>query len=56
MKECDDDRVLLEAEVLVNRELRCWLRGFGAEVEVLAPEGLREEFKSTVERLKIMYR
>ena len=56
LKEFDDDRVLLEAEVLVNRELRCWLRGFGAEVEVLAPEGLREEFKSTVERLKIMYR
>jgi predicted DNA-binding transcriptional regulator YafY len=56
LKEFDDDRVLLEAEVLVNRELRCWLRGFGAEVEVLAPEGLRDEFKSTVERLKIMYR
>ena len=56
LKEFDDDRVLLEAEVLVNRELRCWLRGFGAEVEVLAPEGLREEFKSTVERLRIMYK
>lgn len=56
LKEFDDDRVLLEAEVLVNRELRCWLMGFGAEVEVLAPEELREEFKSTVERLKIIYR
>lgn len=56
LKEFDDDRVLLEAEVLVDRKLRCWLRGFGAEVEVLAPEGLREEFKSTVEKLKIMYR
>lgn len=55
LKDFDGNRVLLEAEVLVNRELRCWLRGFGAEVEVLAPEGLREEFRSTVESLKIMY-
>ncbi len=52
----DEERVLLEAEVLVDRQLRCWLRGFGAQVEVLAPEGLREEFRTTVERLKKMYR
>lgn len=56
LKDYDEKRVILEAEVLVDRQLRCWLRGFGAEVEVLAPEGLREEFKSTVERLKKMYR
>ncbi len=56
LSDFDDDRVLLEAEVLVNRQLRCWLKGFGAEVEVLAPEGLRDEFRSTVERLQIMYR
>lgn len=55
LKDYDEERVLLEAEVLVSRQLRCWLRGFGAQVEVLAPEGLREEFKATVERLKMMY-
>jgi hypothetical protein len=55
LKGHDEERVLLEAEVLVNRQLRCWLRGFGAQVEVLAPEGLREEFRTTVERLKKMY-
>lgn len=56
LKDYDEERVLLEAEVLVNRQLRCWLREFGAQVEVLAPEGLREEFRSTVERLKKIYR
>lgn len=56
LKDYDEERVLLEAEVLVDRQLRCWLRGFGAQVEVLAPEGLREEFRVTVERLKKMYR
>lgn len=55
LKDFDDKRILLEAEVLVNRKFRCWLRGFGAEVEVLAPEGLREEFRSTVDRLKLIY-
>ena len=55
LRDYDEERVLLEAEVPVNRELRYWLRGFGAQVEVLAPEGLREEFRTTVERLKIMY-
>ncbi len=55
LKDFDDKRILLEAEVLINRKFRCWLRGFGAEVEVLAPEGLREEFRSTVDRLKLIY-
>lgn len=55
LKGYDEDRVVLEAEVLVNRQLSCWLRGFGAQVEVMAPEGLREEFRSTVERLKKIY-
>lgn len=56
MREYDEERVLLEADVLVNRQLlRSWLRGFGAQVEVLAPEGLREEFRTTVDRLKKMY-
>jgi hypothetical protein len=31
-------------------------KGFGAQVEVLAPEGQREEFRTTVERLKKMCR
>jgi len=52
----DKVRVLLEAEVLDNHQLICLHRGFGEQMEMLASEGLREEFKSTVERLKIMYR
>lgn len=40
----DDGRMRVEASVPDNRELRWWLQGFGAQVEVLAPTSLREEF------------
>ena len=56
LRDYDEERVLLEAEVLDNSQLICWLRGFGSQVEVLAPEVLREEFRTSVERLKRMYR
>ncbi len=39
-----DGRVLLEAEVRDTAQLRWWLQGFGAQVEVVGPKRLREEF------------
>lgn len=39
-----DGREKLTASVKDTLELRRWLLGFGDEVEVVAPEGLREEF------------
>lgn len=44
MTERKDGRVLVEAEVMDTEQLRWWLLGFGAQVEVLGPKWLREEF------------
>ena len=41
----DDGRVLVEATVADTADLRWWLLGFGAAVEVLAPAGLRAELR-----------
>ncbi|MBJ6799716.1 helix-turn-helix transcriptional regulator [Geomonas propionica] len=55
LEDFDEKRVLLEAEVLDSLQLRWWLRGFGDDVEVLEPAGLREEFQTTANRLSRMY-
>ena len=52
----DDGRVLVEATVEDTEALRWWLQGFGSRVEVLAPEGLRQEFRREAERLAGIYR
>lgn len=40
--------VRIEATVADTDQLRWWLLGFGAQVEVLGPEELREEIKEIV--------
>jgi predicted DNA-binding transcriptional regulator YafY len=55
LTEANEDEVLLEAEVLDSVQLRWWLRGFGAGVEVLGPAGLREEFRTTAKALRKLY-
>jgi predicted DNA-binding transcriptional regulator YafY len=50
-----DGRVLLQATVLDTLELRWWLRGFGDKAEILAPQTLREEFKTIAQRMAKMY-
>jgi CRISPR-associated endonuclease/helicase Cas3 len=42
-------------DVADTRDMRPWIRGWGAEVEVLEPEELREAFKKTAARLNRMY-
>lgn len=43
----ESDRVLLRARVTDTPQLRWWLLGFGAQVEVRAPPGLRAEFAAS---------
>lgn len=50
-----DGRVLLRATVRDTLELRWWLRGFGEQVEVLAPASWRAEFATMAERLANRY-
>lgn len=55
LTETDDDRVELRATVLDTSQLRWWLLGFGAQVEVLAPAHLRREFAEMAQRLAKQY-
>jgi len=50
-----DGRMLVEATVADTAELRWWLLGFGGQVEVLGPKGLREEFVESAENLRAIY-
>lgn len=46
----------VELEVRVCHELRAWILGLGADVEVLAPASLREETRLALERAAALYR
>ena len=51
----DDERVELRATVRDTAQLRWWLHGFGAAVEVVGPESLRHEFAREARRLTQRY-
>lgn len=51
-----DGRVRLVATVPNTAQLRWWLLGFGAQVEVLKPASLRQEFQQTAQSLAKLYR
>ena len=51
----DDGRVLLTATVQDTSELRWWLLGFGDQVEVLAPESIREEMARIARNMDAKY-
>jgi CRISPR-associated endonuclease/helicase Cas3 len=44
-----------EAQIAEVREMEAWVRGWGADVEVLGPEGLREKVIMHVRRLNRQY-
>jgi len=48
-------RMLVTATVQDTSELRWWLMGFGDQVEVLEPQGLREEFQGIISRMAARY-
>ncbi len=51
----DRESMILETPVNDSGELRWWLLGFGDQVEVLAPESLRREFKGIAKRMAAAY-
>ena len=51
-----DGRVLVEASAPDTAELRWWLLGFGAQLEVLKPVRLRREFRTIAGALYARYR
>lgn len=50
-----DGRIPIEATVADTADLRWWLLGFGAAVEVLAPDTLRAEFAVQAHRMGALY-
>ncbi|MBN2090425.1 WYL domain-containing transcriptional regulator [candidate division KSB1 bacterium] len=50
-----DGSLLLELEVAGLSEVKRWILQYGAEVEVLAPQELREEMKKEIDKMKMIY-
>lgn len=55
MEDLPEGGVRFSATVPDTREIRAWLRSFGAEVEVVAPAGLRAEMEQTAASLVARY-
>lgn len=55
-RQTDDGELALSAKVRVSPQFKAWLLGFGASVEVLAPESLRLEVGQTLEAAAKAYR
>lgn len=51
-----DGGVLMRVQVADPREMRPWIRSWGAEVEVLSPEALRADLADEAQRLAAVYR
>lgn len=51
-----DGTVILDVQVSDPREMRPWIRSWGAEVEVLAPASLRADLAQEARRLADLYR
>lgn len=52
----DDTTYQLKATLKDTMQLRWWLQSFAADVEVLEPQFLREEFAQSARALSLMYR
>ncbi|MDN5293995.1 MAG: hypothetical protein PWQ31_1300 [Eubacteriales bacterium] len=50
-----EGNLLLEDEIAGVEEFLCWLRQFGYNAEILAPESLREEMRRSLEKLAQLY-
>ncbi len=50
-----DGRLLWQAQVAEPQEMLPWIRGWGADVEVLGPEGLRRALERVARRLAELY-
>jgi CRISPR-associated endonuclease/helicase Cas3 len=50
-----DGQLLFRASVAEPLEMYPWIRGWGADVEILEPKELRERFRQEVERMRKNY-
>jgi len=50
-----EEHMLVSATVQDTAELRWWLLGYGDTLEVLEPQGLREEFQGIISRMAAKY-
>lgn len=55
VEDIDEKTVRLTATVLDTQEIRRWLLGFGARMEVISPDSLRNEMSETVKALQQKY-
>lgn len=55
IQELDDGTLIWEAQVAEPREMLPWIRGWGADCEVLEPKGLRKALVREAERLAEVY-
>ena len=55
IEELEDGGLLWTATVAEPREMLPWIRGWGAEVEVLSPPELREMLLDELRRLNQLY-
>jgi CRISPR-associated endonuclease/helicase Cas3 len=55
VEDLEDGGCIWEAQVAAWEEMQPWVRGWGADIEVLEPEGLREAVRGEVERLVRLY-
>jgi len=56
IEDLPDGGCLLTVRVGSTLEMTPWIRGWGPQVEVLAPQGLRDEFREFANQLYEMYR
>jgi len=55
ISEVDEDWVRIKARVNDTEQLRWWLLGFGAQVEVIGPQSLLEEMRETALEMAELY-
>jgi len=55
LEDCDDGGCILSVRVAMPLEMKPWIRGWGADVEVLEPEGLRREVGEEAKRMTEVY-
>ncbi len=55
LEELDNGYVIWRARIAEPKEMLNWIRGWGGDVEVLAPESLREVCKDEAQKLNAIY-
>ena len=51
----DDRHFSISAKVEISDQFFGWLLGFGKKVKLIAPDDIREQFKSYIDKIREMY-